>query len=103
MGARKVASFQNHSLCLDDNGKVWAIGKNKHYQLGLGHDNNIKIPQNIKMNQKIIKIAVGMYHSLMLTEDGSLWTFGYNAQGNKQYIKRPTIVKKEYFANQRLL
>merc|ERR1712228_953464 len=50
----------------------------------------------------------GRQHSLMLTEGGNLWTFGNNvqgqcAQGNEWNIKRPTIVKKKYFANERLL
>jgi hypothetical protein len=70
-----------HSLCLDDQGKVWGFGVNRNGQLGLGDDNWRVIPNLIPNLDDIVQISAGCEHSLCLDKKGRVWSFGLNRDG----------------------
>ncbi|MDR2151649.1 MAG: hypothetical protein LBO72_02405 [Helicobacteraceae bacterium] len=63
-----VAAGNDHSLALDESGKVYAVGDNRLGQLGLGDKN-------------ITAIAAGRIHSLALDESGKVYATGNNFKG----------------------
>ena len=106
----QVACAEFHSLCLNQEGQIFAWGGNLHNKLGqtgalLGQP--LKIPSLI--NKKIVSIACGDYHSCALTSNGELYTWGgggsYNrgqcGQGNLKDIDTPK--KVDFFKNNRVV
>ena len=59
----QVDAGENHSLALDENGNVWAWGRNQYYQLGNNIQEEVLTP---------IKVAGSM---------GEVYSFGLNANG----------------------
>lgn len=82
-----VSSSLEHTLLLDEEGNVWAWGKNSDGQLGMGDTSYVKSPRRIVVtnelgnNIKFKAIAAGCWHSLILDEDGEVWSFGSDAYG----------------------
>ena len=80
-----VAAGENHSLALDDQGRLWAWGYNGYGQLGNGSTTNRSNPVQVDLTplngSKIVAIAVGANHSLVLDDQGRLWAWGTNAYG----------------------
>ncbi|MCQ2820475.1 MAG: hypothetical protein MJ252_24695 [archaeon] len=67
-----IACGEDHSLILDNQGKVWAFGLNLNGQLGLGHNNIVEKPTKIDALSKE-KIA-------FVKSEGNI-NFAINAQG----------------------
>ena len=67
--------------------QVYAWGKNKYGQLGLGHTNNMHTPTCIlplsdPLNPKNVRcIAAGKSHSATIAEDGEVYTWGRGWDG----------------------
>jgi alpha-tubulin suppressor-like RCC1 family protein len=80
-----VAAGTYHSVALDSTGKLWATGKNKYGELGLGNYDNQTSFQPVTSdsisNKNITSIAAGEQHSLAVTSDGKLWASGLNNYG----------------------
>ena len=71
-----------HTLSIDDEGIVWAIGCNGLGQCGFSHHtNNIEKPMQIPGLQNIIEIAAGREFSACVSSTGHLFTFGANNKG----------------------
>jgi alpha-tubulin suppressor-like RCC1 family protein len=71
----------NHSLCLDNQGRVWVFGDNQYGQLGLGNlVKKFKPVLNPNLNN-ITYISCGTVHSVCLDIQGRVWCFGNNADG----------------------
>ena len=76
-----------HCLAITSKKKVYAWGKNKYGQLGLGHTNNLHTPTSIlplsdPLNPKNVRcIAAGKSHSAVITEDGDVYTWGRGWDG----------------------
>jgi alpha-tubulin suppressor-like RCC1 family protein len=70
----------NHSLFLESDGSLWAMGYNGYGQLGNGTLNDTNRPQQIVTNG-VMAIAAGYGHSLFIKTNGSLWGMGYNPHG----------------------
>ncbi|MDM8541107.1 choice-of-anchor D domain-containing protein [Desulfococcaceae bacterium HSG9] len=82
-GVVQIATGQNHSLALEDNGNsttVWAWGWNENGQLGDGSTTNYSTPRQVDLSN-IIAIAGGGYHSLALDNNGMVWAWGKNSYG----------------------
>ena len=79
-----AAAGCNHALFLDDVGRVWGIGENGNYQLGMPADfKQSKTPILIPLpfDKEIVGIACGDFHSLLLDATGAVWASGYNISG----------------------
>jgi len=69
----------SYSLCLNNEGRVWAFGLDNYGQLGLGSVRKQSTPTLIVPLQNIIQVCAGEYHSLCLDNQGRVWSFGYNS------------------------
>ena len=75
-----VAAGYHHTLLLESDGSLWAMGANGSGQLGDGTTSNRYTPTLI-VHSNVVAIAAGEYHSLFLTSDGNLWAMGGNGSG----------------------
>ena len=74
----QIAFGQHHALCLDDEGKVYAVGRAEYGRLGLGQANtddgkaDAKVPTLVPALQgkKCVEISCGTCVSFAVTEDG---------------------------------
>jgi alpha-tubulin suppressor-like RCC1 family protein len=71
----------NHSLYVDENRSLWAMGDNDNGQLGDGSLTDRNQPYKISTGGGILDFAHGMGHTLYIQDDGSLWATGDNAYG----------------------
>jgi len=74
----------NHAFFLSRTGEVFALGRNKTGQLGLGDTSVRDVPELVKALKgkgKFVQAACGRHHSLFLAEDGSVYAAGDNKSG----------------------
>lgn len=71
-----VAAGDDHSLCVDGNGDLYAWGSNIYGQLGTREYEEIVYPKRTLPGKKIVAIAAGSRHSLALTDHGELYACG---------------------------
>eukprot|EP00941_MAST-03F_sp_MAST-3F-sp1_P001907 g1907.t1 len=68
---KSAASGCYHTVVLDENGSVYAFGRNNHGQLGTGTTIDCDVPMNVKIEMppgcSVVAIAAGFYHSVFLT------------------------------------
>jgi alpha-tubulin suppressor-like RCC1 family protein len=83
-GIVAIATKNDFSLFLKNDGTVWTCGDNQNGQLGNGtaNTNPNPIPTQIPGLTGVIAISAGNLHSLFLKNDGTLWACGYNGYGN---------------------
>ena len=75
-------SCSYHTLTLDDNGFVWAFGRNDKGQCGIdtkGED--VEVPTKIEKLESVIQIVTGCKSSVCVDVDGHVWSFGDNSLG----------------------
>ena len=77
----KIAAGSRHSLALDNQGKIYAWGRNEYGQLGLGDEEDRTIPTLIKSELTFRTIEAGDSHSLALDTKGKLYAWGKNGEG----------------------
>ena len=70
-----------HTLCLDENGNVWAWGCGKEGQLGTGTTSNKRQPTLVPSLKGISALVAGMDYSLAFPQEGGLLVFGSNYFG----------------------
>ena len=79
-GAKAVAAGDAHSIVLNQDGSVWAAGRNNNGQLGDGsRDDRSNFVQVVP--RSAVAVAAGGYHSMVLKSDGSVWATGCNDYG----------------------
>src|SRR5215831_4543589 len=76
----RISAGGYHSLFLDRDGSLWAMGAETFGQLGNGTINNMNVPEQI-VASNVTAIAAGGWHSLFLKSDGSLWAMGIDFFG----------------------
>ena len=78
-----IAAGDSHSLALRTNGTLWAWGKNRSGQLGIGLFSSVgrTVPTQVGITNDWIAVAAGMDHTLALKTDGSIWAWGANSYG----------------------
>ena len=67
-----------HTICLSDNGEVFAFGKNEYGQLGLGHMKDVPIPTKIPTLRDIKLVSCGYFFTACVDYEGFMWIFGQN-------------------------
>ncbi|PON33019.1 Regulator of chromosome condensation 1/beta-lactamase-inhibitor protein II [Parasponia andersonii] len=81
----KIAAGLWHTLCVSDEGRVYAFGGNQFGQLGTGADQAESLPKLLDppclegKNAKMV--SCGARHSIISTEDGQLFSWGWNKYG----------------------
>eukprot|EP01006_Ploeotia_vitrea_P052763 TRINITY_DN67725_c10_g1_i1.p1 TRINITY_DN67725_c10_g1~~TRINITY_DN67725_c10_g1_i1.p1 ORF type:complete len:398 (+),score=178.69 TRINITY_DN67725_c10_g1_i1:757-1950(+) len=83
-----VAGGGYHSIALDDEGHVYAFGKNRSGQLGVGDTDERLSPFELEVftmlngeATRAFMVAAGLFHSAVVTRDGKLYCFGDNRYG----------------------
>ena len=79
-----VAAGAHHSLCVCDDGSLWAWGKAADHQLGTRVDDVMApAPARVRLegDLRARQVAAGAAHSLAVDADGGLWSWGRNAHG----------------------
>ncbi|AMD21318.1 HER039Wp [Eremothecium sinecaudum] len=81
-GVKYIASGENHSFALTEDGKLFAWGLNQFGQCGVSSQIEdggvVAIPTEVNLPNKvqISSVCAGEHHSLVLTKDGDLYAFG---------------------------
>ena len=80
---KTCAGGRSHSLCADEDGIIWAFGRNKYGECGLSSDTMHSYEPKmlqwfIANNIKASECAAGNYTSSVIAENGSLYVFGKN-------------------------
>ena len=78
--AKDVFCGNHHSFYINDKGQVFSWGLNNHGQLGVGHKDNISLPEQVKdLDGKNVRvIAGGEHHSIAVTAEGQVYCWGRN-------------------------
>lgn len=84
--ATHIAVGYRHSLHLDDEGKIWAWGRNANGQLGDGTTVDSSVPVRVDMSGvlagvEVVAVAAGGHYSMALGADGRVYTWGRNSEG----------------------
>ncbi|HVR83498.1 MAG TPA: RCC1 repeat-containing protein, partial [Planctomycetota bacterium] len=78
-----AAAGSEHSLALQNDGTVWAWGKNDQGQLGQGSTAppTTALPIQVPGLSDVVAISAGQNHNLALKNDGTVWAWGDNSSG----------------------
>ncbi len=76
-----VATGDGHTLLLNADGLVWAMGENSDGQLGIGSTMQRSAPTPVVNMNNAIAVAAGGLYSLGLKNDGTVWAWGNNDSG----------------------
>ena len=96
----KCASGSRHTICVSDDGIVYAFGCNESGQLGLEQScvhRRTAIPTQNPHLQKITQVSCGLDFTVCIDEEGSIWSFGdndYGQLGLGNYIEFHRIPQK---------
>ncbi len=96
----QVCAGSDHTLIIDEKGKLFGFGSDEYGQLGLGGVElsvslqKIPMPSKVKFSQ----ISAAYSHSLALSEEGEVYVFGKNEHGqlglgHKNEVVTPTLVE----------
>ncbi len=77
-------------------GKIYVFGDNHFGQLGLGHTKKQNKFKEIKMDKKIIQIAMGSTYSIILSDEGGIFVTGDNRHGQLGLNDNKSRNKWEY-------
>jgi len=85
-----VSAGGGHTVALDEDGQLWAWGRNNYGQIGYGTTTNSNIPVLVEVEGvgKWKHASAGWNCTLAIDENGSLWTWG----GNDTDQRKPTRI-----------
>ncbi|KAG5895448.1 hypothetical protein JTB14_001325 [Gonioctena quinquepunctata] len=98
-----ISSGQHHTIALDEDGKVYALGRKDYGRLGLGADckdaEELQLISSLE-DKKVINVACGSATSFAVTQEGDLygWGMGTNGQlgtGEDDDCEVPTLIKSK--------
>ncbi|VEN55904.1 unnamed protein product [Callosobruchus maculatus] len=98
-----ITGGQHHTIALDTDGRVYAIGRREYGRLGLGKDcedaTELKMVEELK-EKAVVNVASGSATSFAVTSEGELyaWGMGTNGQlgtGEEDDCELPTLVKSK--------
>ena len=96
----QVAAGGYRTMCVTEDGSVFAFGKNDNGQLGVGGRESKLLPTLVRgelQNEQVLRVAAGASHTMFVTADGMVFACGDNSSGQLGvcYIQRglvPTLV-----------
>ena len=74
----QIATGENFTIILKENGTVWTFGNNAYGQLGDGTTENSGIPQKIRELTNIVYINAGATFAFAINENGEVFSWGNN-------------------------
>lgn len=87
-----IAAGTDHNLALDQQGNLWAWGRNDYGQLGDGTTTNSNVPIQIMRGHKFKKISAGNSCSAAIDVNGYLYGWGNEYNPNNVECLTPTLV-----------
>jgi len=91
-----IAIGQHHAICLEQEGDVYALGRQEYGRLGLGEGGeDATVPTQLSNLAKCIEVACGTAVSYAITDEGDClaWGMGTNGQlgtGEEDDVYEPT-------------
>lgn len=82
---KSIASGQQHSLILTEDGRVYSFGEGQFGRLGHGNEESKTVPTLIQSLSNVTAVAAGYAHSLVLTESGDVYSFGSGNLGETSF------------------
>jgi hypothetical protein len=81
--AQDVWAGNHHSFYINKTKQVYAWGLNNHGQLGVGHKENISLPEKVKNLEgvTVTMMAGGEHHTIAVADDGRVFCWGRNDEG----------------------
>ena len=76
----RFAAGNNHTLCVNAGGRVFAWGENELGQLGVGDKENRVVPTlvtGLLKTKTVVQVTAGWEHTACLTADGLVFVCGY--------------------------
>ena len=105
----KVSAGTEHSVALDNTGRIWTWGSNERYQQGITDSTqNLLEPTLLELNNsnvRFVQISAGTFHTLALSTTGEVWSWGDNTNGqlghgnNNTTYNQPDVINPDYFGN----
>ena len=80
----RFAAGNNHTLCVNAGGRVFAWGENELGQLGVGDKENRVVPTlvtGLLKTKTVVQVTAGTCHTACLTADGLVFMCGRGGQG----------------------
>jgi autotransporter-associated beta strand protein len=78
---KSVAARQNSSFAIDNQGRLWAWGKNDQGQLGIGSYTPAYQPTLVGQDTDWREVIAGGSYTLAMKQNGSLYAWGFNGAG----------------------
>ena len=70
----------SHTIAITKDNKLYSWGYNYNGQLGLGHNNNVNVPTEIKL-ANVVSVSCGGDFTIAITKDNKIYSWGYNDLG----------------------
>ncbi|KAL6070697.1 rho-related protein racA [Balamuthia mandrillaris] len=70
-----------HTVALDDNGRIYTWGAGKEGQLGLGDKKDCKEPRELLSDDVFVQVECGYRHTAAISDNGSLYVWGEGRGG----------------------
>jgi alpha-tubulin suppressor-like RCC1 family protein len=128
-GITHIATGKDHFIALDKNGKLYSMGDDSFGQLGLENftheresqmriygnfiERRERLPRQIDIPEKIVKVVCGENHTLALSASGRVYGFGYNRflqlsndelyRQKKIGLNKPTLINQDKFNSFRVV
>jgi alpha-tubulin suppressor-like RCC1 family protein len=77
---RNAFATYEHTLFIDENGSLWAVGRGDNGRLGLGNSTHRSTPEKV-VDGGVASVFCYSQQSFFIKEDGSLWGMGWNGYG----------------------
>jgi alpha-tubulin suppressor-like RCC1 family protein len=84
-----------HNLAINQNGTLWAWGRNNDNQLGDGTTVNRNVPTQIGTDTDWKIISAGGNYSIAIKQNGTLWAWGYLPIFAGSIFSTPTKISNE--------
>ncbi|XP_068643604.1 ultraviolet-B receptor UVR8 [Aristolochia californica] len=78
---QKIAAGLMHSVCIDEQGSVFAFGERTVEKLGFSQSKNATLPSLVNELPSCEEVACGGYHTCVITRDGEVYAWGSNENG----------------------